>query len=246
MQVIAKITVPTLAFTLAFLAIPGLKAAGVYPNCASGTLKSYEAGGSNDFSCAIGGTSGGVAIIDGFLYSGPAGDDSLIQLVPDVAGLGGGFNYSGFPAATTGQTLDFNITYFYTIDPGPVGAGANLGMDPPVGNVVISESICVDSYFNAPFDGTSCSNGDAVQSLSVNDNDPPVSWTSEIALDPVAKFGADVEIQVVETGGAEGAGFDSTTAVQTIVNSTPEPVSTLLCLGGLIAIGAFRRYRKVG
>lgn len=231
--------IAALALIAVFL-IPRMEAAAIYPDCTSGSLLSYESGGINDSTCAIGGSSGGVAIIDGFLYSGPVGDDSQIALTPDPAGLGGGFTYSNFPAAAAGQTLTFDITYFYTIDAGPIGSGANLGMDPPSGNVLITESICVDSFFNAPFDGTSCSNGDDPQSLSVNDNNPPFSWTSTIALDPVADFGADVEIEVVETGGTDGASFENTTSVQQIT-AAPEPMTSLLSLGGLIAIGVFRR-----
>jgi hypothetical protein len=226
-----------------------VQASGVYPDCASGSLASYEAGGSNDSSCAIGGSGGGVEIIDGFLYSGPAGADSQIQLTPDLVGLGGGFTYSGVPSAVEGQTLIFDISYFDIIDSGPIGSGASLGMDPPFGDVSITESICVDSFFsnNSAFGGTSCTNGDAPQSLTVDDSNPPTSWTSSIVLNPVATFGSDIEIQIVETGGddPDGAGFDSTTSTQEILTIAPEPVSFLLCLGGLIVIGASRRYLRL-
>jgi hypothetical protein len=228
---------------------PQLEAISFYPGCASGSLASYEAGGggSNSSTCALGGSS--VLLIDGFGYSGPSGDDSLIQVTPDPELLGGGFTFSGVPEATAGQTLTFDIIYFYTIDPGPVGSGAQLGMDPPTGNVSITESICVDSFFNAPFSGTSCSNGDPSQSLSVNDTNPPTSWTSQIALDPPATADADVEIQIVETGcTTQGcttvSGFDSTSDNQEISPSTPEPLTSLLGLSGLLAIGLFRRYRR--
>jgi hypothetical protein len=219
-----------------------LNASPIYPDCIAGSLASYEAGGSNDSSCAIGGSSGGVEIIDGFQYSGPSGDGSLIQLTPNPVGLGGGFIYSGFPSAAAGQSLTFDIGYFYTIDAGPIGSGADLGMDPPTGNVSITESVCVDSFFTEG----GCTNRDTPQSLSVDNTNPPTSLTAQILFNPVATFGADVEIQVVETGcttpGCTSvSGFDNTTATQVIVPATPEPVASLLCLGGLIAIGIFRR-----
>jgi hypothetical protein len=140
-----KTLLSTLTVLLAASLSSQLQASPIYPNCVAGSLASYEPGGANDSSCAIGGTTGGVEIIDGFLYSGPAGADTQIQLVPDQVGLGGGFTYSVFPGADPGQTLTFDIAFFYTIDSGPIGSGANLGMDP--GNVNITESICVDSFF---------------------------------------------------------------------------------------------------
>lgn len=180
-----------------------LDASPIYPDCAAGSLASYEAGGSNSSSCAIGGSSGGVEIIDGFQYSGPSGADSQILLTPDRQGLGGGFNFSGVPVPDPGQTLTFDISYSYLIDASAIGTGANLEMDPPSGYVSFAESICVDSSFNAPFNGTACSNADPVQTLSVDNTNPPASLDGQIALDPEAMSSANVEIQIVETGGTD-------------------------------------------
>jgi len=234
-----------LLFFLAASLCTRLDASPSFSDCVAGSLASYEAGGSNSSSCAIGGSSGGVVIIDGFLYSGPTGDDSQIQLTPDPVGLGGGFTFSDVPVAGPGETLTFDISYDYLINGSAIGTGATLGLDPPVGNVSITESICVDSSFNASFNGTACNNGDPVQSLNVNTTNPPASESAQLALNPEAMSSANVEIHIVETGGTDtSSGFDSTTS-NNLMSSTPEPITILLTLAGLIAIGAFRRCRGI-
>lgn len=162
---------------------------------------------------------------------------SDVLLTPNPEGLGGGFTYTGFGAATlgAGQSAIYTIDYTYTIlgDPPTVG-GADMGMDPPFGTVSIAEAICGDGLV-----------GDC-PSLSVNDTNPPASWTASITLDPPVTSFANVYTTIVLNGGESGAGFDGLSQSFDVNASTttPEPLTSAMGLGGLLAIGVFRRYRS--
>ena len=98
-----------------------------------------------------GGCSVGLQNFDNFSFmssgtGSPLLDTSAdIELTPAV----GGFTFSQVNlapfAVLLGQTADYQIGYGFVIDPAPVGTGADLGMDPPVGNVSIDQLYCADS-----------------------------------------------------------------------------------------------------
>jgi hypothetical protein len=155
--------------------------------------------------------------------------DADIVVTPHTIGLGGGFTFSGFSAASvgTGQTATYTIGYSYTIggDP-PTGSAANIGMDPPFGNVTISESICADSSLSGQYPGIVCQNGDVTQpaqSLMVDDTNPPQSWQASILLNPVVRRFANIENTIVlgpsTCGKASCAGFDSLSANYLVVEN---------------------------
>jgi hypothetical protein len=121
----------------------------------------------------------------------------------------------------------------------------------PFGDVSVTESICADSYFGTGGNGNPVCEyntpGGVVdsnpQSLTVDDSNPPYSLSASIDLNPPAYDFAFVETQIVLTGGATGANSSGVVESENVY-SGPEPVSSLLCFGGLIAIGVFRRYNR--
>jgi hypothetical protein len=247
----------TLLLSVAFLSALILNAE-VGPNvspCVAGTLQSYE---NNTNGCELGGANGGILVFSGFTFSSSSSgspivlDASEITVTPVPQGLGGGFTFGGFTAAPVlaGQTATYDINYGYFIDSGPISSGADIGMDPPFGNVSITEAICADSIFvQTAGAGPQCeipNDPFAAQVFSIDDTNPPTSWSNHLNLDPEVTDFANIENTIVLNGGANGpgAGFDSLTATSTVVNPTPEPLTVLTALGGLLVIGLLRLRRS--
>jgi len=241
----------TLVFFLAAFLCPQLDADSPYPDCAIGSLESCI----DSSGCVLGGSSGGVVVFGGFVFPSPLNPDGLtglldptqIELTPVSSGLGGSFDFSGDFSVPAGDTVTYDVDYFLLLDPAPILGGGSLALDPS-GNVSVTESICADSFFaTGPGGATVCqSNGpggvvdSAPQSLTVDDSNPPFSLSASITLNPAAYNFANVETAIVLTGGAAGASSEGVVVTDTI-GETPEPVTSLLCLGGLTAIGIFRR-----
>jgi hypothetical protein len=241
---------------LAAVLTPQLEAGPIYPDCTAGTLQSYI----QSSGCILGGGSGGVVVFSGFAFPTPQVspddtpvevlDPSQIELTPASSGLGGSFDFSGDFFAPAGDTVTYDIDYFLLIDPGPILGGGRLLLD-PTGDVSVTESICADSFFATDSSGasvcqTNTQNGlvDSVpQSLLVDNSNPPFSLSDQIDLNPPAFDFATVETEIVLTGGDTGASSGGVVEGDNVY-SAPEPVASLLCFGGLIAIGIFRRYNK--
>jgi len=242
-----KIVLSALVLFLAAMC-PQLEAGPVYPDCAPGTLQSYI----DSSGCVLFGSSGGEVVFDGFTFPAPVStggatvlDASQIELTPVNSALGGSFDFSGDFAVGANQSATYDIDYFLLLDPGPILSGGGVRLDPS-GDVSVTESICADSFFGTDGSGhtvceTNTPNGiveSTPQSFSVNDSNPPYSLSTEFDLDPPAYNSAFVETEIVLIGGTSGAESGGVVAGFT---DTPEPVTSLLCLGGLIAIGIFRR-----
>jgi hypothetical protein len=220
--------------------------------CQSAFLSVYD--GESFGTCVIGPTSDGGLDISHFTYSGPQGADQSIFLSPDNPGLGGGFTFSGFATQAPGTQQTYVIDYTYVIDPGPIGAGMSMTMDPPTGDVVITEDLCIDATFTVSNGTTVCQgpNGGIfnAQTLSV-DTATVSNETGTTALNPaVAEFEtANLQFTFV-VGGPDADGAISqfgTLQADTMVvdpSAAPEPLTSALSFGGLLAIGLFRRYRR--
>ncbi|HEY3839152.1 MAG TPA: hypothetical protein VGL72_21405 [Bryobacteraceae bacterium] len=244
-----------LSFTFLTVLLPRMEASTQDAPCIAGTLLSYE---SNQGGCELGGANGGILVFSGFTFSSTSSgspvilDASEITVTPDPQGLGGGFIFGGFTGAPVlaGQTAQYDIDYSYFIDAGPVSSGADIGMDPPFGNVSIIEAICADSIFvQATGAGPQCEIPDdpfAPQILSVDDTNPPTSLSAHLDLKPIVTSFANIQTTISLNGGSSGAGFDSLTATSTVVDPTPEPLTLLTALGGLLVIGLLRRRSECG
>jgi hypothetical protein len=227
------------------------------PACAPGTLASYEALANG---CSIGldifsfpsnalSTAG-----NGVVYS-----DTGIELDPAI----GGFTFClvqvlpGCSVVTNefqvGANLSaiYDINYNFFIDPNPSATTADLGMDPPFGNVTINQYYCADQGLSqdgasaTPFCFTASFADPPAQVLTVDNTNPPISWnTGIVPLNPPVLSFANVLMMIDLNGGANGAGFDSVTGDSFLNTSTPEPSSILLLLmgGGLLALGKKKYY----
>jgi hypothetical protein len=245
-----KTILSVLALSLCALLCPQLDASSFLPACVAGSLASYEASSG----CVLGGGSGGVLVFSGFASSvdNPDSvtvlDPSEIELTPEPSGLGGSFDFSGDFSVPAGDRVTYNIDYFLLIDPAPILGGGSLHLD-PTGNVSFTESICADSSFGTDGNGhTVCVFNSQLgpvdsspQSFSVDNSNPPFSLSKEFNLNPAAYNFATVQTAIVLTGGTSGASSGGVVVGDTVTTAAPEPVTSLLCLGGLIAIGIFRR-----
>jgi hypothetical protein len=245
-----KIFLPALVFFLTNPLISNLQAQDFSP-CFSATLSVYAAPGFGE--CVLGNNTDGGLDVFGFRYiSGPAGADSQIFLSPEPGpgGLGGGFGFSGFAAADPGTQVTYTIDYSYIIDPGPVASGMNLGMDPPFGNVLVTEYLCIDAGFTTSdsgeilcsFPGAPASSSFSPQSLAVTVSDPLAS----ILLSPQVTQNdiANLRLTFV-VGGAAGGGFDELSDAAVVTTAAvPEPVTSVLALSGLLSFVFFRRYHR--
>jgi len=168
-------------------------------------------------------------------------DIELIPVGPPRGQLGNtGFSIaaaSGIFSVAAGQTATYVIDWHFVIDNGPGASGASLGLDPPFGDVSITQQYCVDSFITAYQAGSNpvCytgtdARGPSVQSLTVTTDLP----FDSIIFNPAAYFFGDVRTIIQLNGGNLGAGFDAIAGTSTIVELSPEPGTWFLLAGGFM------------
>ena len=251
-----KSSISITAVLLGLASVSGLLADNLAPPCVANTLAAYE-NSQLGVQCSV-----GILNFSDFSFSatGSSTDlltDSEIEVTPVTNGiLGGGFALTAVDpvnapfAVASGQTATYVINWRFVIDPGPRGSGADLGLDPPFGDVSITQGYCADSFFTTNDDGTTdCSTfgNSAVtsnpQSLSVTTI--PQKLFDSIIFDPAILNFASVRTTINLIGDAGSAGFDSISGSAVIVDSTPEPFSFLLGAGGLLGIGLLRKRQTI-
>jgi len=224
------------------LAVPVMQAGSLASACPTGdTLAFYEAHYNNvDHECSV-----GILNFLGF-SSGENLDATEVGVVPVTdAGGGGGFELEALNSSVftvgEGSSTTYDIDWEFDIDPGPQGSNASLSMDPPFGNVTISQNYCVDGTF-----GDGCSSDDE-QSLTLTYPACDPLGTGECNTSysfnpPIVNFaGVETVIDLNGVGTQSGSGFDALTGT---VALAPEPGTLLLGMGGLLALG-LRRSRRV-
>lgn len=170
-----------------------------------------------------------------------------------------GFEISGLNntdiTAAVGQDVTYVIDWDYVIDAGPIAGGASLGMDPPTGDITITEYFCLDSNFvSGTYNGSapSCTPSiegtlPSVQTLTVSDTPAdacptsPGDYCSSINFNPPDEEFANVMTVIQLTGGTNGATFGSTNGTTQINPPAPEPGTLLLIPGALAFLFFFRR-----
>lgn len=237
--------------------------------CPTDTLANYEL----DFGALSTACANGILNFSNFnfqLYqssgSGTVLNASQIELTPvgtaDQTGVTG-FSITGLNgpiAAAAGQDVTYVVDWDFVIDAGPIAGGASLGMDPPSGDITITQYYCLDSNFqngqtyngSAPTCSTSLEGTvPAVQTLSVSTTNPDdicadddSDYCNSITFDPPAQDYANVMTVIQLTGGDEGADFDSVNGNSEILPAAPEP-GTLLLIPGAVFIFLFIRRRAV-
>ncbi len=193
---------------------------GVSP-CTAQSLSTYG----SDYAVSLPGSpSCSVGILDfsNFTYVGlqnaPAESDILVG--PGNSGLD--FSQEGgAPFQANGDVVQFAIYYNIAIDPAPVIPSADNHLDPPVGDVTVSEFFCNDSvlYVGA----TNCfPTSDKLYTLTVTTANP----NNSITFNPPATSFQTVEILFTLDGTQSLAAFDGLDTTDNV--TTPEPASALL------------------
>ena len=171
-----------------------------------------------------------------------------------------GFSFS----VGAGQTAQYVIDWFFSIDNGPSAGGASLDLDPPQGGVSITQYICVDSdiesangapdaglFCNIPGEFNTYFAPPPIQHLTATPCDPPSdvpcsNTDPSITLEPPAHDYADIRtiINLDGTGPDQSASFDNIAGRADIVPpDAPEPGTWLLAAAGLIGFGLLRNSR---
>lgn len=225
-------------------------------SCATDTIADYNA----DFPHQSDACANGILNFSGFEFqSSGNGVGTLLTAdqidltpvgTPDQTGVTGfsitGLNDSSITVAP-GQDATYVVDWLFVIDAGPIAGGASLGMDPPTGDVTVTQYYCLDSIFNdptytgsAPTCGPSLDGGGSpdVQMLSVS---TPDDLTDTVTFNPPALDLADVMTVIQLTGAMQGAGFDSVNGNSQIDPAAPEPSSFVLIGGALLAAGFLRK-----
>lgn len=200
----------------------------------------------------------GSEFFDGFKFLATSGNGVIytpsdILVTPSAGGglipelsfsleSGGRFGVAG------GDTAVYNIQYEFFFPSDPQSTAADLGMDPPVGNININEFICVDGVISqaSPTSAPTCSTGVGPQQLSVDNVTPADNNTGIVLLNPPVDISAQI-ITMIDLDGSGGspASFDSLSEANFVdyVPSAPEPSTIVLAAGGLIALVLRKRVR---
>lgn len=203
--------------------------------CATGTLAGYESSyAPPSLGCSI-----GVLDYSNFSYRALQNAPAASAIQVSLSDAGNGLSFSqvgGAPIAANGDIVQFAIYYNIFIDPAPVIPGANTHLDPPVGNVSISEYFCNDSIL---YPGTtSCFPPTSpAYSLTVTTAAPDAS----ITFNPPATQYETVGIVFTLNGLTGIASFDGLDT-NTDVTIAPEPAS--FALVGLFMLAGGYKLKK--
>jgi hypothetical protein len=170
--------------------------------------------------------------------------DSQIILTPILTADGGGFAFS----ASSGDTNLFSIsspsgttsvTYYinYSVDPAPVVAGSDLTLDPPFGNVSVTQVYCTSDVLV-----DNCALGvESQQTVTTASTNSSITFP-----DPSSFVDIATDISLSATPG-NPAGFDSINAsVSTAaVTNVPEPSSVLMLSAGSLALLSLLRRKHI-
>jgi hypothetical protein len=203
-----------------------------FPACPTDSLANYV---TNTFSppggCAIG-------VLDYFDFSYHPLSNAPLASAIQVTPFGAGFSI-GPVSAAAGVTVQFEIDYDIVIDPAPIITGGDLGLDPPTGNVVVTERFCNDTSYT--FASGTCLGGVAPETLTVGTL-PPNPISARINFVHPATVSQQVGIVFTLTGGTGGASFDGLNAASVV--NIPEPAPAAGLLLGMLALGGGCKLRK--
>jgi hypothetical protein len=224
------------AFLLSALGLLG-STVGTTP-CSSGTLASYST--SYAYAPPLLGCSIGILDYSNFTYVGLQNAPAASDIAVAPASSGNGFMFSqvgGSPFVANGDIVQFAIYYNIFIDPAPVIPGASTHLDPPVGNVSITEYFCNDSVLYPG--NTSCFPPTSpAYSLTVTTASPDAS----ITFNPPAMQTQTVGVIFTLNGLTGIASFDGL-ETDTAVAAAPEPASFAL-VGLVMLFGGYKLKKR--
>lgn len=204
--------------------------------CSSDTLSNYSNNLTFPSGCAI-----GILDYSTFSYHPISNAPLASDIVVTPSGQGFDFTQAGNKPfiANTGQIVQFEIDYNILIDPAPLIGGARLRLDPPSGDVSITEFFCNDGQY---FFSGRCF-GSPVNTLKVG-TIPPLSLTNSIAFpDPAQRF-QEVGILFTLDGTNGPSSFDGLEADSSVIYPTPEPEVALISgflFSALLAVYRLKR-----
>jgi hypothetical protein len=214
----------------------------VLPSCATATLSSYIA--NTVF------PGGGCAIGDldyyQFSYHAVSNAPSDTAILVSQSALGTGFNFSlvnGLPfTAAAGEIVEFEIDYNILIDPAPVIPQGKLSVDPPSGDVTITQYYCNDK----PYEGSGYCLGGLAPILQVGTPETGLPYSATITFSkPVTTSQGTGILFTLEGLNGKPSTFDGVDSTSTLVYlDTPEPAPWACLILGLSFLGAGYKPRK--
>ncbi len=201
--------------------------------CTTATLQSYE----TSYAPPSHGCSVGILDYSNFSYAALQNAPSTSDVEVSLSSTGQGLSFSqagGAPFVANGDIIQFAIYYNIAIDPAPVIPGADTHLDPPSGNVSITQYFCNDSVL---YPGTtSCfPSSFPVYSLTVTTASPNASVT----FNPPAQHFETVGVIFTLDGTNGPASFDGLDS-NTTTTALPEPASLLLVGLFMVAGGGYK------
>src|SRR5579863_3979927 len=154
--------------TLLFGLACGVMQAG--PVCVQGTLTSYLSLASGCSVSALG--------FSNFAFNDNGFESSNnIQVLPSYTAFAPGLVFSGLTPAGPGVTATFSFNY--TIASPWIMVGQNESLDPPFGNDVATELLCLNQLFGG---GANCADNSAPFSMTVSNTVPPASLSESLSF----------------------------------------------------------------
>ena len=208
--------------------------------CATGTLAAYESG----FAPPSSGCSIGILDYSTFSYQdlqGPAISASDVLVTPGTGSNGFSFSQvGGAPFSANGDVVQFAIYYTIVIDPAPVIPGADTHLDPPVGDVSVTEYFCNDSLLRLAQTTYSCqAPASSIYSLTVTTAAPNAAITFKTPATQYETVGI-----VFTLDGTKGlASFDGLDTNTTVTGAAPEPASVML-VGLFMVAGGYKLKKR--
>lgn len=193
--------------------------------CVVGSLNSYEQLG------AAGCTVGALRYFN-FTFSitdSAFENDNQILVTPVVDPVSPGLDFSQI-FATTSASVTLSIDY--SIDPPPIIVRQLLDGDPPTGNVIANESLCINQLFGG---GANCADNSAPLQFQINNANPPNSL-SNIFNFPVNESTLDTRTDL--TLGPGPSGIDD--LIERTTLAAPEPATFGIVGLTLLALAAFQ------
>lgn len=198
------------------------------PACPTATLGTYVATFSTSPGCSLGNLD--VYNFFGESFTGSSPDSSALNNVlvkPDPTNYT--FRFSSFGSLlTSGADLTIN----YTLDPAPVVLGQTIGLDPPTGDVTVTQYYCGAGTFQNVIltsGGNGNCNGTFLGTNSVTPSTPLASLTFGTAY-------SLVDTQALITIGSGGGSFDGLSTASSVL---PEPATA-----GLVSLALLGLYVK--